>query len=544
MDQGGRAGTGGAEGRGNQVPRLKPGVDPKTFRLDPATTKLIELIDGSHTVAEIAAAAGLDLQAALARLDALASASMLSFAGDSLAPPAAAPRATATPASIAGAAPEQPRTTLSPGAPDQAWSAATVGNLATKPAITVLENVASTGFTGAIRFERKGAQIEVHFTKGQPLGIVSTDPRHDHGAMLHEAGRITEEVFRAYQTALSGGAAHAIAALMQAGIADRKQLAIHLTWRGSTILKEAAGWKDGSYAMAAGMPFPKGLEQLRLLLPRVRRTNWREARLDEEQAAELEAKRPKYLVASPTMAQVVAGLRLTDKEAKFVEHVAEKPIQLHQAFAISTLLRSVTKTLLYQLISGGGFELHDVSPEGITPYELGELDARCRLMEKDNHFNVLTAHPVSTEREIKGRYERRLAEFDPSLYPGAEPAHLKTLAAIRKRLDEAYEVLSDKLQRQQYRRQVCGRDQLMTFVDLQVRKAEVALKMRQQLPEALELAMSALDIDPGSAAARLVLVGALAGLGRTREAREQLRGIASVPSSMRKELEALRSKLG
>ncbi|MBW2276831.1 MAG: tetratricopeptide repeat protein [Deltaproteobacteria bacterium] len=523
---------------------MKQGVDPTAFRLDPTTTRLISLIDGRNTVAEIAGAVGVDLETTLGRLDALASASLLTYVGDSVAPPAGAPRSTVTSASVVGEGPEQPRTTLTPGAPDKAWSAATRGNLSSKPAISVLENVSSTGFTGAIRFERKRVKIECYFTKGQPLGIDSTDPRHDRGTMLRDAGRISDDVFCSYQTALSSGAAHPIAALMQAGLSDRKQLAIHLTWRGSAILKEAATWKDGSYAMAPGMPFPKGLEQLRLLLPRVRRVNWREARLDDEQTKELESKRPKYLVASPNMAQVIAGLRLTDKEAKYVEHVSAKPMQLHQAFAISTLLRSVTKTLLFQLIHSGAFELHDVSPEGITPHELSELETRFRLMEKDNHFNVITAHPVSTEREIKRRYERRLTEFDPSLYPKAEQRHLATLAKIRERLDQAYEVLADKPQRQSYRRQICGSDQLMTFVDLQLRKAEVALKMRLQYDEAIELAVSALDIDGGSAAARLLLAGALAGAGRTREAREQLRGIASVPTTLMKDYETLKRKLG
>jgi hypothetical protein len=515
---------------GRRVPQLKPGLDPASFRLDPTTTKLIGMIDGETTVAEIAAAVGLDIEATLGRLDALASASLLTYAGQSI-PPGPTGEA-------------RPRTTLTPGSPDQAWSAATRGDLTRTPAISVLEKAANSGFTGGIRFERQGVTIECHFAKGQPLGIVSTAERHDHGAMLRDADRISEEVFRAYESARSQGAPHAIAALMQAGLDDRKQLALNLTWRGSAILKEVAGWKDGAFAMAPGLPFPKGLEQLRLLLPRVRRVNWRETKLDDEQTAALEARRSKYLVVSPNLGQVVAGLRLGDKEARFVEHVAEKPIQLSQAFTISTLLRSVTKTLLYQLIEGGAFELHDVNPEGITPHELGELEVRLRLLEKDNHFNVLTAHPVSTEREIKRRYERRCQEFDPSLYPNAEPGHLRTLAAIRERLDRAYEVLSDREQRQQYRRRICGRDQLLTFVDLQVRKAEVALKMRGQCAEAIELATSALDIDVGSVAARLILVEALAGVGRTREAREQLRGVASVPPSLRKDYELLKRKLG
>jgi len=532
MDDGGTSSPGAPPDQGLRIPQLRSGIDPAAFRLDPATTRLIALIDGQRTVAAIAAGTDLALEDVLGRLDALERATLVSYAND---------------------APERPETerphargraAKAPAEAEKAWAAASRGDLKATPALAVLEKAASSSFTGALRFEREGDRIEIHFVKGQPLGITATAERHDHGAMLLEAGRISQDIFSAYRAARGQGAPHAVAALMQAGLTDRRQLALDLTWRGSAILKEAAGWRDGAFALAPGLPFPKGLEQLRLLLPRVRRVNWREARLDDEQVAVLEANRAKYLVPSPNLQQVIAGLRLGAKEAQYVEHVYEKPIQLSQAFTISTLLRSVTKSLLYQLINGGAFELHDINPEGIRPHELGGLEAKLRQLEKDNHFNVLTAHPVSTEREIRQRYERRLAEFDPSLYPGAEPHHLDTLAQIRARLDLAYRVLSDRGQRQQHRRQICSADQLMTFVDLQVRKAEVALKMRGQFAEAIELAVSALDIDAGSASARLLLVEALAGAGRIREAREQLRGIAAVPTALRGELEALRRKIG
>lgn len=541
MGDGGRARPASDTAEGRRVPALRRGVDPASFRLDPISTKLLQLVDGRSTIAEVAVAAGLDLSTAIDRLRALVAAELITLTGDSLAPAAGpAPERAATP----GGEPAERRDEVRPDAEGQAWARATGGDLASKPAVTVLEEAAGSSFTGGIRFERAGVRIECHFVKGQPLGVVSTDAQHDHGAMLLAADRITEDVLRAYHSALSQGAPHPVAALIKAGLADRKQLALHLTWRGSAILKEVAGWREGTCATASGLPFPKGLEQLRLLLPRTRRINWREARLDAEQTAVLESNRAKYLVASPTLSQTVAGLRLDAKEGRFVEHVAEQPIQLSQAFTISILLRSVTKNLLFHLIHAGAFELHDTSPEGITPYDLDELEPLLRMMDKDNHFNVLTVHPVSTEREIGERHEKRLAEYDPSLYPGATPEQLEILGRIRDRIDRAYRVLADREQRQEYRRRICGRDQLMTFVDLQLRKAEVALKMRGQAAEAVELAASALDINPSSVASRLLLAEALAATGRTREARQHLQGLGAVPAELKRDYEALRRRLG
>lgn len=60
-----------------------------------------------------------------------------------------------------------------------------------------------------------------------------------------------------------------------------------------------------------------------------------------------------------------------------------------------------------------------------------------RTLERVNHFDVLTAHPVSTPTEIEQRYRKRPAEFDPRAYPGAEPEHLEHLAAIRLRVELA-----------------------------------------------------------------------------------------------------------
>jgi tetratricopeptide (TPR) repeat protein len=533
MSKGGESRNGTGSGEAARIPRLRQGVDPAAFRLDPISTGLLTLLDGRASMGEIASASGLEPAVVIDRLKALVAAGLVALSGDSL-PPAAARRADP-------AEPERPSTR----AAEQAWAKAVTGDLADKPAIAVLEEAAASAFGGAIRFERQGERIDCHFAKGQPLGVVSSADRHEHGVMLQAAGKITAEHLKAYREARSAGAAHAVAALIKAGVSDRKQLALHLTWRGSAILKELAGWRDGRYAIAAGLPYPEGLEQLRLLLPRQRKaTSWRSARLDEEQLAVLETNRAKYLVASASAGQLVSGLGLDDKELRYVKHILAEPIQLSQAFATSTLLRAVTKSLLYHLIRGGAFEMHDVNPAGITPHALQDLGPHLHKLEKDTHFNVLTAHPVSTVREIRQRHARRTAEYDPALYPEAGPEHLEILAAIRARLDRALEVLGDRQQRQEYRRQVCGRDQLLTFLDLQLRKAEVALKMRGQAEEAIELASSALDIEPASIAARLLLAEALAHTGRVREAREQLQGVGAIPADLRQDYESLRRRLG
>jgi hypothetical protein len=464
------------------------------------------------------------------------------FGTMSMAPPLPGP-AVSRP-SMPGPVPDGPRLPTPSVLPPGPFCAPTSGNLKEAPPTAVIDKARITGLTGSVAFSRQGKKITVYFEQGQPVAAEGSAPEHEFGAMLRKGGRIDEILYAAYKQALEAGSPNAVVALRYAGVQDRKSMAGHASWHGRSLIEEAYGWRDGAYTVTPGEPVPPRLPKVSLGAPTGVSANWRKAPLSEEQEAYIEKVGSLYMVATPAALQLVATMGLEPKEAQWVKNVLEKPIQVRKAQTISTLFRTVTRKILNVLITSSAIKLMETNPDGVTPVELEELAPFASRIEVDNHFNVITAHPVSTVNEIKTRYESRLADFDPRLYPQADPTQQMALARIKRRFDKAWEVLGDEQTRREYRNTTYGRDQLEGFVDLQLRKAEVALHLRMQPNVALPLAESALDVFPENTHARIVLAGCLFKLGRVREARALLAQVKAVPPSLKKQYDALKIDLG
>ncbi|MDD5307186.1 MAG: tetratricopeptide repeat protein [Deltaproteobacteria bacterium] len=581
-----------------EVPELMAGARTDGFKLDATSTRILELVDGSRNLGEIAAIVQADPRQVVQTLELLARAHVVHLpwfrpTRPSAAMPAvtayrdgrpslrpepkpAAGRVTApapapetgthmpgptqshrpsmiftgpetSPAPLADGlrgtgseAPRPPSTSMLPPGP---FSASSSGNLKDAPAAAVVDKARITGLTGSVAFSRQGKKITVYFEQGQPVAAEGSAPEHEFGAMLRTSGRIDEILYAAYKQALEAGSPNAIVALRYAGVQDRKTMAGHASWHGRSLIEEAYGWRDGSYTVTPGDPVPPRLPKVSLAAPTGVSANWRKSSLTEEQEAFLEKMGPYYMVATPAALQLVATMGLDPKEAHWVKNVLEKPIQVRRAQTISTLFRTVTRKILSALVTSTVVKLVETNPDGVTPVPLEELAPFASRIEVDNHFNVITAHPVSTLEEIKTRYRNRLAEFDPSLYPQADDVHKDALKRIRQRFDKAWEVLSDEQTRREYRNSMYGQDQLESFVDLQLRKAEVALHLRQNPDVALPLAESAMDVLPENAHAHIVLAGCLHRLGRVKEARAHLAAVRAVPPSLKKQYDAIKADL-
>jgi hypothetical protein len=536
-DNGDREATGGGEERLTLVPNLRPGVDLSRFRFDAETGSLLALMDGRLSIGNLADLAGIDADTALDRIERL---------------------------TVAGVVRPCAHDEESSSDPDS-------GEPDSRTPLTVLQDADRGRFSGAIRFTRGDVRIAVYFDSGSPLAVSSDDPSHDIGVLLAAAGKIDPATAAAYRRAMTRGAESPAIGLYRAGVTERRELATFLTWHGSTVLKDLCSWPEFVSAATPGEPFPPKLGRCPLLMPREAdgiapaprappvatateapaaamrsgpAKDWRKRELDEAEAQALEQARPKYMVATPQAQRIVAGLGLDKREKRLVEHLLETPTQVSRALAISTAFRSVTRRLLVRLIDSGAFELHDTNPEGDVPHDLDDLEPCARRMAHGNHFDLLTAHAVSSPEEIRERYEKRLHEFDLRRYPNAGPEHLRALAAIRGCLDRAFAVLSDQEQRRAYRRQVHSPDQIRNFLDLQLRKAEVALKMRDDPGDALALAETVLDIEPHEVTGMLLKAGALARLGKASEARALLSRIGGVPARLAGDLREIRRAAG
>ncbi len=403
------------------------------------------------------------------------------------------------------------------------------GSMESKNVQNVIMEYAKSAFSGAIRFEQDDEVIIFHFIKGEPKGVEALAPQHDLGKMLQRAGFIDADVLRAYRASLAEDP-DPILALRHAGINDKSTMAKYLVWRGKTLFRETQGWLDGTYTVSPGAPFPAYVPRLRLKLGAGKSVEWSEEKLTIEQVEYLSSIKSKYLAASESAVSITATLKLGDRENRYIKHVLEDlPMQISHAIAISSLPKATTRKILFFLIHEEAFELHDSNPEGETPVPLDELEPIRKRLEIQDYFKVLGAHAVSIEEEIQKRYEKRLNEFDPGRYKEAEPVHIEILRAIRRRIELAWSILGNEQSRREYRKTVFSKFQLDNFFNLQLDKAESAIRMRQNPREALPLALSAWDLKPGHIGAGKIIAQSLKALGRHGEVAKYSRGLSVPP---------------
>jgi len=517
---------------GRLVPVKTPDVDVSRFRLDAGTLRILELVDGERDVDEIAAALRVDPAAVQARLEMLSRAGLVSLTKPST--PSSPGALDRPPADSAKAAREDV----------EAWKGVSSGSLEGKPVSALLEEAASSGLVGAIRFERGEDRVTLYFSLGQPVGVRSECDRHDLGDMLRASGKIDKKTHEAYRAATERGAEHAVSALRQAGIGDKAKLAVFLAWHGGAILSDVAGWPDGRYQIAPGAAIPPHVAKVRIKYePHAAKTDWREGQVTEAEERFIEQNASRYLVVDPAAGRKLSAMKLSEKEAHFVRHLASKPLQIREALSMSTLYRSPTRKLVCNLVESGLFSLHETNPLGVSAIPLEELRQYADRLTRENDYDVLAAHPSSTEQEIAERYKSRRAEFDDARFPTAVEEHLAALLAIRARIDKAFECLRDAERRREYRRTVYSADQIDNFFELQLRKAEVVLKMRCDPEAALEVAQSALELKPGEPEATILAATALLQLGRRGDAKRAIGAMRAIPSSLKRSYDELTRKL-
>jgi hypothetical protein len=525
----------GSDAAKRLVPVKPSGVDLSRFRLDPASRSLLELVDGVRDADEIAAALSEGPAAVRSRLEMLARSGLVAFV-ETEAPRREASVAAAPPA----AKPADDGARIA-----AAWTGAREVPLASKPVKALLDELAQAAFAGGVRFERAQEAVTLYFEAGHAIGVRSELARHELGVMLRAAGKIDDRTHEAYREALAQGAGHPVVALRQAGVSDRAELARLLSWHGAAILSELARGDGGIARIAAGVPVPAGVAKVRIdLEARAASGEWRDGPLTAQEEAFIEGNASRYLVINAGAGRALAAMGLGEKEARFVRHLAASPRQVREALAISTLYRSPTRKLLCALVEGGVFALHDTSPEGAAEVPIEELAAYAERLARDNHFNVLAAHPSSTAREIEERYKVRRAQFDDARFPHAEAQHRASLTAIRARFDKAIAVLKDAESRREYRKSVFDAEQLDNFFALQLNKAEVVLKMRCDAAAALEIAESALELKPGEPEATIIAATALVRLNRRADAKRLLAAVKIVPARLKAEMDGLRQSLG
>jgi predicted Zn-dependent protease len=90
---------------------------------------------------------------------------------------------------------------------------------------------------------------------------------------------------------------------------------------------------------------------------------------------------------------------------------------------------------------------------------------------------------------------------------------------------------------------VFSADQIDNFFELQLRKAEVVLKMRCDPQAALEVAESALELKPAEPEATILAASALLQLGRRGDAKRALGTLKAIPNRLKRSFDEVTRKL-
>ncbi len=500
----------------NRVPVRIRGIDTSRYCFDPLTKKIIETLDDASTVKQLINTLGAEKKDVISRLTLLKQGGLIHWSSEKVRPPRVKP--TPRPRISRPRHPIQ-RPLKSP--PKRAEESETInGAIAEKNAEALLKEATDASFSGAICFQQDADAITFYFDRGTPKGAHSKADRHDHGTLLKKEGLIDETTLRRYRSAMADNP-DPIDALRQAGIPDRVTMARLVIRRGQALFNEVMAWSEGTYQIKPNTPFPKEIARCHLHLLAKRPSVWRKGRLTDDQMQFLSDNNTQYMVPKEDFKRIVGEMRFDEKETRFVNNMLKgAPVQISRAVTFAPFFRAKAYKILFLLIQRGAFELHRTNPDGDSPLPLNDLEPYRKFLAVSTHFDVIGAHAVSIEDDIKSRYKQRLRQFDPKRYKDAGPDHLATLEAILKRIEKAWEVLGHEESRREYRKQICSPFQLENYFRLQLEKAQAALHLRSDPKEAIPLAISAWDLKPGHIVVRNILATSFKSLARHSEARQ------------------------
>jgi len=204
-----------------------------------------------------------------------------------------------------------------------------------------------------------------------------------------------------------------------------------------------------------------------------------------------------YLVIPEEALGDVGALRLGQKERRFLDAIGENRHRLRELLAMSSLGRIRTHQFLGALWAKHFLELVDeVDREDEAVRNLASLNKYLVRIEKGDLFNAVGCHPSATYKELTLNHRKEKGRFAPDRFGDREPEFLKAIDRVNLVLDRAYNALKDTARRRRYRVETYGEARLKTFADIQAKKAEVFLYLKQDYLTARDLYESAWDLVP------------------------------------------------
>lgn len=209
----------------------------------------------------------------------------------------------------------------------------------------------------------------------------------------------------------------------------------------------------------------------------------------------LESSMLKYPRFVETGVLSVRELRLNDKEKNDVSRVLDGRNTLAKSFALALLSRHGTSRLVLALHHFGMIEWleHPVAGEEDEPLEVA-LARQFGILKAADYFVRLDLHWATHPKLIAPALEQARERYAPDSPDARHSEEARNLCAqITVLLEEAYRVLSHKMQRRLYRVQLRGDVQVCQAADFLFVQADL-VRFRGEIDFAFELLENAMDL--------------------------------------------------
>ncbi|HCH65054.1 MAG: hypothetical protein CL927_18950 [Deltaproteobacteria bacterium] len=366
--------------------------------------------------------------------------------------------------------------------------------------------IAASGATGLFTLHQDDGVVRyAYFKSGGPVAwrTVPLQEREVLGMLLFKAGQITKEQLERCIEIMQTKGIRQGEAFIEMGIMSFSQLIMVLGKQNEFILQHVLKHSKGSWTFH---PLPKLPEAF---LPPPVRVGALLFRSMIEEAKQLRGQRladtlreyvNNYVQIAEGRQGMFGDLGLNSAERRLVAIIQERTIRMRELFSMSPLSRQNTAAVFYALISLGMFSFGNRETHARYLQRIGiDIGRKKRQLIQATHFDVLEVHWISLPEEIEEGYHKLKEEYRLESYVDVPDDLAETIQRINKRVDEAYAVLRDALQRREYRKTLVEEFMIIQSAELLAKKGEMAV-MRQERMVAVSCFAKALELQPRNGA--------------------------------------------